>query len=172
MGEQSACDRFDESQRRFSDAGLTANRFGIEGAAPWFWGYHVPGQRWNGWATPRFCREVVSLIVDWVNEGGEGRAWWVGRTLAVEGDERVDLLEPDELGLYAFDGWVWLEIDADWPGGGPTEPEPYCNHDPAARRSVRPVSQCECGSIFYQGVEYRPLAGPAKSPRGGTEGHN
>lgn len=41
-------------------------------------------------------------------------AWWVGRTLAVRDDERtnVDMIEPDELGLYKFDGWVWLEVDS------------------------------------------------------------
>lgn len=99
--------------RRFRRAGLLNARFGIEGLEPFFWGYHDPGCRWNGWATPRFCREVVGLIVRWINTEDPGRAWWEGDVLHLVGgdDAYIDELRPDELGLYRFDGWVWLEAD-------------------------------------------------------------
>lgn len=53
------------------------------------------------------------LIVEWLNESEPDMAWWIGRTLTVRNDERtyVDVIEPDQLGLYQFDGWVWLEVD-------------------------------------------------------------
>lgn len=53
------------------------------------------------------------LIVEWLNESEPDMAWWIGHTLAVRDDERtyVDMIEPDQLGLYQFDGWVWLEVD-------------------------------------------------------------
>lgn len=80
-----------------------------------FWGYHDPARRWNGWATPTFCREVTSLIADWVNQAEPDTAWWEGSVLCLRGGDRsyVDRLEPDELGLYGFDGWVWLEANTD-----------------------------------------------------------
>lgn len=96
--------------RRFRRAGLTNARFGIDGREP-FWGYHDPDHRWNGWATPGFIREVAGLIADWVNHGEPGTAWWDGDVLRVRGGdgEYVDAIEPDDLGLYRFDGWIWLE---------------------------------------------------------------
>lgn len=99
--------------RKFRRAGLTNARFGIEGADPLFWGYHDPRRRWNGWATPGFCHEVADLIMDWVNDAEPGTAWWDGDVLDhVGGDgSGVDHIEPDELGLYRFDGWVWLEAE-------------------------------------------------------------
>lgn len=100
--------------RRYREAGLVHTRFGIDGGDPLFWGYHDPARRWNGWAVPRFCHEVAMLIVDWLNESEPDMAWWIGRTLVVRDDERmsVDMIEPDRLGLYQFDGWVWLEADS------------------------------------------------------------
>lgn len=100
--------------RRYRRAGLVHARFGIDGIAPLFWGYHDPLRRWNGWATPGFCREVATLIADWVNEGKPGTAWWVGEVLhCVGGDgDYIDEITPDELGLYRFDGWVWLEASS------------------------------------------------------------
>jgi hypothetical protein len=74
---------------------------------------HDPARRWNGWAVPRFCYEVAMLIVEWLNESEPDMAWWIGRTLAVRDAEGtcVDVIEPDQLGLYQFDGWVWFEVD-------------------------------------------------------------
>jgi len=88
-------------------------RFGIDGIEPFFWGYHDPACRWNGWATPCFCREVVELIVQWINTEEPGRAWWEGDVLRLVGGDGayVDELRPADLGLYRFDGWVWLEAD-------------------------------------------------------------
>lgn len=99
--------------RKYRSAGLVNARFGIDGCEPFFWGYHVPDSRWNGWATPSFCREVASLIAHWVNSGDPGTAWWEGDVLHVVGGDGsyVDELQPDDLGLYRFDGWVWLEED-------------------------------------------------------------
>ena len=60
----------------------------------------------------RFCREVTGLIVDWVNESEPDTAWWEGSVLHVRGGDRsyINRLEPDDLGLYSFDGWVWLVL--------------------------------------------------------------
>jgi hypothetical protein len=103
----------DEPFRHYREAGLVHTRFGIDGGDPLFWGYHDPARRWNGWAVPRFCREVAMLIVEWLNESEPDMAWQTGRTLAVRDADRtyVDMIEPDQLGLYQFDGWVWLEVD-------------------------------------------------------------
>lgn len=97
--------------REYRLAGLVSTRFGIGGGEPLFWGYHNPQDRWNGWATPGFCREVAGLIVDWVNREEPDTAWWDGEVLHVRGGDRsyVDEVRPDDLGLYRFDGWVWLE---------------------------------------------------------------
>lgn len=104
--------------RRYADAGLVSERFRIDDG-PVYWGYHVPGERWNGWATPLFTREVVTLIMEWLNsDDGDGRssAWWEDATLCVRGqgfdqEEDIERITPDDLGLYAFDGWCWLEHD-------------------------------------------------------------
>ena len=52
--------------------------------------------------------------MDWVNESEPDTAWWEGSVLHVRGGDRsyINRLEPDDLGLYSFDGWVWLEADA------------------------------------------------------------
>lgn len=99
--------------RRFRDAGLVNAQFAIDGGER-FWGYHDPDERWNGWATPRFLREVAGLIVDWVNSSEPGTAWWEGETLhCLGGDgEYVEQILPDDLGLYRFGGWIWLETQA------------------------------------------------------------
>jgi len=93
--------------------GLVHDRFGIDGQC-WFWGYHDPADRWNGWATPRFIREVAGLIVDWVNQGDPQTAWWEDEVLCCCGGdgEYVERVAPDEYGLYRFDGWIWLESEA------------------------------------------------------------
>jgi hypothetical protein len=90
--------------------GLVHDRFAIDDQDP-FWGYHDPVVRWNGWATPRFIREVAGLVADWVNEAEPGTAWWEGEVLHCRGGngEYIDEIVPDELGLYRFDGWTWLE---------------------------------------------------------------
>jgi hypothetical protein len=97
--------------REFRSAGLVNARFGVDGAGPLFWGYHDPDVRWNGWAVPGFIPVVAGLIAQWLNDVEEGSAWWEGETLCVPDTDRtmVDRIEPDELGLYRFDGWVWLE---------------------------------------------------------------
>lgn len=97
--------------RRFRRAGLVNARFAIDGREP-FWGYYDPDRRWNGWATPGFIQEVARLITDWVNRDDPGTAWWEGDVLHVRANdgEFIDEIEPDELGLYRFDGWIWLEV--------------------------------------------------------------
>ncbi len=37
--------------------------------------------------------------------------------------------------------------------------EPPCNHDPAARQLTE-VFMCECGALFFDGREYRPVTRP------------
>lgn len=98
----------------YERAVLTPDRFGIDGA-PFFWGYHDELSRWNGWARPCFSREVAERIADWVNHGQPGTAWWEGSSLCLrpaDADE-VQRVEPDELGLYSFDGWAWSEMTDD-----------------------------------------------------------
>lgn len=96
--------------RQFREAGLVNERFAIDGREA-FWGYHDPDRRWNGWATPGFIRVVAELIADWVNRDEPGNAWWEGDVLHVVGGdgEYVEKIVPDALGLYRFDGWIWLE---------------------------------------------------------------
>lgn len=98
--------------RRFRQAGLVNAQFAIDGR-DLFWGYHDPNRRWNGWATPGFIREVAELIADWVNGDEPGSTWWEGETLHVRGGDGtyVEEVDPDRLGLYRFDGWIWLESD-------------------------------------------------------------
>lgn len=98
--------------RRFRRAGLVNARFAIDGREA-FWGYHNAELRWNGWATPGFIREVAELIADWVNKDDPGTAWWDSEVLLVRsGDgEFIENITSDELGLYRFDGWIWLEAD-------------------------------------------------------------
>jgi hypothetical protein len=96
--------------RQFTSAGLVNARFGIDGGEPQFWGYHRPDQEWNGWDKPGFIREVAGLIADWANNNEPGNAWWEGDVLHVRGDDHVDRVTPDELGLYTFDGWAWLKV--------------------------------------------------------------
>jgi hypothetical protein len=97
--------------RKYRQAGLVNAQFGVDGGTPLFWGYHHPDRTWNGWATPKFRREVASLIADWINEVEPGTAWWEGLVLCLLSDDRAGStrLNPDELGLYGFDGWTWLE---------------------------------------------------------------
>lgn len=100
--------------RKYHRAGLVNDKFGIDGCEPFFWGYHDPGRRWNGWATPGFCREVANLIADWINRTDPSAAWWEGDVLHVVGGDGsyVDQIQPDDLDLYRFDGWVWLEANS------------------------------------------------------------
>jgi hypothetical protein len=97
--------------RKYRRAELVNEQFGIDGCEPFFWGYHNPARRWNGWATPGFCREVAGLVAIWVNSIDAGTAWWEGDILHVVGGDGsyVDQIQPDDLGLYRFDGWIWLE---------------------------------------------------------------
>ena len=98
--------------RPFRDAGLINERFAIEGQQP-FWGYHDSDRRWNGWATPGFLRPVADLIVTWLNQIEPGMCWWDGEVLHVLGGDGdyVEKIRPDKLGLYRFDGWIWLEAE-------------------------------------------------------------
>lgn len=102
----------DTSFEKLRRAGLVNSRFAIDGRQP-FWGYHDSERRWNGWATPGFVRHVVDLIANWVNHDEPGTAWWEGDVLHVRGGdgEFVDEIAPDELGVYRFNGWIWLEAD-------------------------------------------------------------
>jgi hypothetical protein len=96
-------------------AGLVNARFGIDGAPPYFWGYIHPGQTWNGWDTPRFGKQVAELIAEWVTSPDEVSTWWWdGDDLAIRlpGAENIEILVPDHLGLYQFDGWSWTELQA------------------------------------------------------------
>lgn len=97
--------------QRFWHANLVNAQFAIDGRRA-FWGYHDPYEDWNGWATPGFIREVTGLIMDWLNDDEPGTAWWDGEVLNVNNvdSDYVDVIEPDELGLYHFGGWIWLEV--------------------------------------------------------------
>jgi hypothetical protein len=97
--------------RRYRKAGLVNAQFGIDGEAPLFWGYHRPGEEWNWWDIPGFCREVVMLIADWVKSGDTLALHWEGQRLHVRDNDEgyEDIIESDALGLYRFDGWTWLE---------------------------------------------------------------
>jgi hypothetical protein len=98
--------------RRYADAGLINARFAIDDG-PAFWWYHDPAEGWNGWAVPRFTREVTTVIANWLNSADPASAWWEGDTLAIRGqsdDPRdVDWIDPDGLDLYRFVGWCWIE---------------------------------------------------------------
>lgn len=100
----------DVTFRQFREAGLVDDHFAIDGRES-FWGYHDPDRRWNGWATPGFIRVVAELVADWVNRDEPGTAWREGDVLHVIGGdgEYVDEIAPDLVGLYRFDGWIWLE---------------------------------------------------------------
>jgi hypothetical protein len=98
--------------RPFRHAGLINARFAIDGQQP-FWGYHDPRRRWNGWATPGFLRPVADLIVAWLDQAEPGMSWWDREVLHVLGGDGdyVEKITVDELGLYRFEGWIWLEVD-------------------------------------------------------------
>jgi hypothetical protein len=108
---------FRDAFQRYADAGLVNARFAIDGVPPAWWGYHVPGDRWNGWATPSFTREAMTLIAEYLNSdqgNGPDSAWWEGETLCIRGSapgqrDDIERYEPDDLGLYPFDGWCWIE---------------------------------------------------------------
>ena len=90
--------------------GLVSARFAIDDG-PVFWGHHDPDRRWNGWATPGFTRGWAERIAVWTDEGDAVTASWQGATLHLrycdgEGPE-TEAIEPDEHGLYRFDGWCW-----------------------------------------------------------------
>lgn len=118
--------------------GVVKEFFGIdpETADDVFVGYHVPSNRWNGWACPAFDRENAERVVAWINrnaemfnDGDQYRAEWDGDTVVLwspsnrnEGyeDERFS---PDEDGLYDIGsyGWCWHEVE--FPEGFDPTPE-------------------------------------------------
>lgn len=100
----------EEAFAKYENAKLVNAHFGIDGAEPLFWGYHRADDRWNGWATPGFIYSVTVLIAEWLNQETPDTAWWDRDVLCVRNTEShyVDRLEPDQLGLYHFDGWCWL----------------------------------------------------------------
>lgn len=50
-----------------------------------------------------------------VNRDEPDSAWWYGEVLQVRGGdgEYIDAIEPDDLGLCRFDGWIWLRATDD-----------------------------------------------------------
>lgn len=88
-----------------------------------FWGYHIPSQRWNGFACPSFpLAEVVriaELVNGWIDEGDscerivvDGQRVW---SVWQDGDEYdkqeivphvVDGVKVYPVGSH---GWVWCE---------------------------------------------------------------
>lgn len=104
---------------------LSAATFRIEGQPELFPGAHDPSRRWNGWARPRFSRDVAEHIATWVNadEGDRTAEFsWEGPVLVhvnfAEADEDPDYeprrYEPDAEGRYdvGAGSWIWDDISA------------------------------------------------------------
>jgi hypothetical protein len=101
------------------------------------WPAQISPYRWNGWAVPRFTREVMEQMVPYFNGQHEHykaqgspdacpAVMWDGDNVIMHEyawpDEEtgqpytVTVIEPDEEGRYHFgDGWTWQTIAEDWP---------------------------------------------------------
>jgi hypothetical protein len=78
----------------------------------------VGRDRWNGWACPRFRREVAEVVAAWTNElrrrdpDGSELAYWDGDDLVLldalcNGGCVAERVEPDREGRYGIGGWRW-----------------------------------------------------------------
>jgi hypothetical protein len=71
-------------------------------------------QRWNGFACPRFTREVAEQVAIDSCNGGDYKAWrWDGDVLVLVPDEEIsgyteeDRWAPDDTGKYHVGSWQW-----------------------------------------------------------------
>jgi hypothetical protein len=78
----------------------------------------VGQNRWNGWACPRFRREVAEVVAAWTNEHrrrdpeGSELAYWDGDDVVLvealcNGGGVAERVEPDREGRYSIGGWRW-----------------------------------------------------------------
>jgi hypothetical protein len=75
----------------------------------------IADHRWNGWAVPRFSRQVVDQIISGINadteDAGEGPYlyWTTSGSLVIDTNEgeEVEVLDPDPEGLYPLGAWAW-----------------------------------------------------------------
>jgi hypothetical protein len=100
--------------------------FGIdpEGPEDVFTGWHIPWNRWNGWATPAFERSEIERILAWLARTNAGHDEadtfaWDGDVLlrtSTDGDdvfiERIEADRDGRYGLGAF-SWTWSEVDSE-----------------------------------------------------------
>lgn len=155
---------------------LIAATFRIEGQPELFPGVHDPLRRWNGWARPRFSRDVAEHIATWVNaDDGDRTATlhWEGEALvhaylsqAIEDpDYEPQRYEPDTEGRYSVGAgsWIWEDI---------TAPEGEDPHEwltaLAARTSVHAAAAHAAMTSAYAGGGDAKLAYAASTAAGAT----
>jgi hypothetical protein len=96
--------------------GFVSARLMLDYDAGGFVGVVDTGQRWNGWACPRFRRAVAEDIARSVVEPADlssDRAWrWDGDELVLTRKENIEdageeRWSPDEDGWYHLGSWAW-----------------------------------------------------------------
>jgi hypothetical protein len=107
----------------------------IDEAGPW--PAQISTYRWNGWAVPRFTREVMEQMVPYFNGQHElykaqgspdacPAVMWRGNEVVMHEyaypDKEtgqpytVDVIKPDDEGFYHFgEAWTWQTVEEDWP---------------------------------------------------------
>jgi hypothetical protein len=110
-----------DQQRLVSQPGEVLVMLGFDGHEPHFPAL-VADFRWNGWAIPRFRREVAEVVAAWTNDiyrkypDGSERAYWAGDDVAlveptVSGDREciAERVGHDDDRRYAIGAcrWTW-----------------------------------------------------------------